>query len=147
MSNHNAAAAHSHGHGEKAHGTVTLYMIFAVILCVITYFEWWIFKHRESIGISQRFMVIALLGMSLVKFAMVCGWYMHLRYDHKSLTKLFIGGMFLATATYFALGIIVHPKECDALKGECFKIQEPAPAPDTSTPADAKPAEAAPPAP
>lgn len=147
MSTHNSAAAHSHGHGEKAHGTVTLYMIFAVILCVITYFEWWIFEHRESIGISQRLMIVSLLALSAVKFVMVCGWYMHLRYDHKSLTKLFIGGMFLATATYLALGVIVHPKECDALKGECFKIQEPAPAPDTSTPADAKPAEAAPTAP
>jgi len=147
MSNHNAAAAHSHGHDEKAHGTVTLYMIFAVILCVITYFEWWIFKHRASIGISQRLMVITLLTLSLVKFVMVCGWYMHLRYDHKSLAKLLIGGMFLASGTFLALGIIVHPKECDARKGECFKIQEPAPAPDTAAPADTNPAEAAPTAP
>ena len=127
MSNHNAAAAHSHGHADKAHGTVTLYMVFAVVLCLITYLEWWIFKHRQSIGISQQFMVITLLALSLVKFVMVCGWYMHLRYDHKSLTKLLIGGMFLASATYLVLGIIVHPKECYALKGECFKLGEAAP--------------------
>ncbi len=147
MSNHNAATAHSHGHGEKAHGTVTLYIVFAVVLCLITFLEWWIFKRRDTLGISQQFMVFTLLALSLVKFAMVCGWYMHLRYDHKSLMNLLLVGMVMASGTYLVLGIIVHPKECDALKGECFKSVEAASAPDTAPPADAKPAEAAPTAP
>jgi cytochrome bd-type quinol oxidase subunit 2 len=143
MSNHSGA----HGHGEKAHASVTLYVVFAVILCVITYLEWWIFKHRESAGISHQAMVIALIIMSLVKFAMVCGWYMHLRYDHKSLTGLLIVGMIMASATFGVLHIIVHPKECEAMKGDCFKIGQPvdsaAPA-DNAAPADSAPAEAAP---
>jgi hypothetical protein len=92
-------------------------------------------------------MVIALIIMSLVKFAMVCGWYMHLRYDHKSLTGLLIVGMIMASATFGVLHIIVHPKECEAMKGDCFKIGQPvdsaAPA-DNAAPADSAPAEAAP---
>lgn len=137
----------AHGHGEKAHGSVTLYMVFAFVLCAITFLEWWIFKHRNSIGITNHTMVFTLLSLSLVKFAMVCGWYMHLRYDHKSLMKLLIAGMFLASGTYLVLGIVVHPKECDALKGECFKIRDPAPAADTTVPADANTGDAAPTAP
>lgn len=143
MSNHSGA----HGHGEKAHASVTLYVVFAAVLCVITYMEWWIFKHRETMGISHQAMVIALIIMSLVKFAMVCGWYMHLRYDHKSLTGLLIVGMIMASATFGVLHIIVHPKECEAMKGDCFKIGQPvdsaAPA-DNAAPAEAAPAEAAP---
>lgn len=131
MSSHSAG----HAHGEKEHASVTLYVVFAVILCVITFLEWWIFKHRESIGMSHTVMVISLVAMSLVKFAMVCGWYMHLRYDNKVLTNMLVAGMVMASATFLVLHFVVHPKECEALKGECFKIGA-APA---AAPADAAP--------
>lgn len=127
--NHNA-----HGHGEKAHASVTLYVVFAVILCIVTFLEWYIFKKKDALGISNQFLVISLLLMSLVKFAMVCGWYMHLRYDNKFLTNMFVAGAIMATGTFLVLGVVVHPKECEALKGECFKVGEPSAAPEPEAP-------------
>ena len=140
MSTH--SAVHGNGHGEKAHASVMLYVVFAAILCLITYMEWWIFKHRESAGITHETMVVFLMGLSLVKFAMVCGWYMHLRYDHKSLTGFLVAGMIMASATFGVLHIIVHPKECEAMKGDCFKIGQPAP--ESAAPAGDSPTEGAP---
>ena len=130
MSSHAAA----HGHGEKGHASVTLYVVFAVILCVITFIEWYIFKKKDALGISNTTLVVSLTVMSLVKFAMVCGWYMHLRYDHKLLTQMLVAGAVMASATFLVLHFVVHPKECDALKEQCFRIGEPA-----SAPADAAP--------
>ncbi|MEY4632005.1 MAG: hypothetical protein RIQ81_2125 [Pseudomonadota bacterium] len=129
MSSH--AAGHSHG--EKEHASVKLYIVFAVILCVITFMEWWIFKKKDALGISNQVLVISLIAMSLIKFAMVCGWYMHLRYDNKVLTNMLLAGMVMASATFLVLHFVVHPKECDALKPDCFRIGEtPAAAPDAA---------------
>lgn len=131
----------AHGHGEKSHASVALYVWFAIVLCAITFVEWYIFKKKDALGISNQVLVVSLLAMSLVKFAMVCGWYMHLRYDHKSLMNMLIVGMVMASATFGVLHIIVHPKECEAMKGDCFKIGEPAAAPaDGAVPAESAPA-------
>jgi hypothetical protein len=135
MSSHAA----SHGHGEKAHASVTLYVVFAIILCLITFVEWYIFKEKDKLGISNTVLVVSLTAMSLIKFAMVCGWYMHLRYDHKVLTQMLVAGAVMASATFLVLHLVVRPKECEALKGACFKIGEPAPASDSPAPADAAP--------
>ena len=82
------------GFGEK-HASVRLYWIFALILCAVTFIEWIIFK-SESLRAQAWFMIPALTGLSLCKFAMVCGWYMHLRYDHKILAKVFGFSVLLA---------------------------------------------------
>jgi uncharacterized protein (DUF486 family) len=45
-------------------------------------------------------MIYTLLLLSLVKFVMVCGWYMHLRFDSKVLTKIFVFSGLLAAAVF-----------------------------------------------
>lgn len=97
---------HHDAHG--AHASVGLYWIFAVILCVITFCEWLIFKQRENFGISNTVLIAALLTLSLVKFAMVCGWYMHLRYDNKILTKIFVVAMIMSALTFLVVGVCVQ---------------------------------------
>lgn len=112
------SSSHSHDHSHAAHGgghhdshasgghaTVKLYWVFCVILCLITGAEWFVFKVRESWGISAKVMVPALLIMSLVKFVMVVGWYMHLRYDHNWLKYIFafslcLGGSIAVSLCY-----------------------------------------------
>ena len=74
------------GSGEK-HATVKLYWVFAVILCIVTFLEWICFK-IDSIRENTLLIVPLLSAMSIVKFCMVCGWYMHLRYDDKILLKI-----------------------------------------------------------
>lgn len=78
------------GHSKSDHGGVKLYWIFCVILCVITFLEWLVFDKREAWNISKVALVSSLSVMSLVKFTMVVGWYMHLRYDPKILKQIFI---------------------------------------------------------
>ncbi|MCB9229237.1 MAG: cytochrome C oxidase subunit IV family protein [Deltaproteobacteria bacterium] len=84
---------------KSKHATVKLYWIFAGILCVITLVEWLIFRNEE-LRSNATFMVPALSILSLMKFSMVCGWYMHLRYDNKILMKVFGFSAFMAAVTF-----------------------------------------------
>lgn len=87
---------------QEKHASVKTYWILAVILCVITFVEWVIFK-IETVRTNAAFMIPVLSGLSIAKFIMVCGWYMHLRYDHGILWKVFAFSAFLATGTFFIL--------------------------------------------
>ena len=103
---------HGHdGHGDHAHAGPKLYWIFAAILCVITFFEWFVFKKKDSFGLSNTFLVYSLLAMSLVKFVMVVGWYMHLRFDHKLLTKIFVFSALLAIGVFVILQLSLPPSQ------------------------------------
>jgi cytochrome c oxidase subunit IV len=100
---HHDKHSSSHHNDDHAHAGPKLYWIFAVVLCIITFFEWIIFKKKSDFGLSDTFLVYALLSMSLVKFVMVCGWYMHLRFDNKMLTKIFAFSALLAIGVFVIL--------------------------------------------
>jgi hypothetical protein len=38
--------------------------------------------------------------MMIAKFAIVCGWFMHLRYDNPLFRRVFVFGLVLAVAVY-----------------------------------------------
>ncbi len=82
---------------SQAHGGVKLYWIFCFILCAITASEWAIFKFKEPWGISNAVLIATLSVCSLIKFGMVVGWYMHLRYDPRMLKNVFIFSLLLAS--------------------------------------------------
>ncbi len=84
---------------NHAHATVGLYWKFAGILCFITFIEWAVFK-SDTFRSNAKMMVPLLLGLSAIKFVMVCGWYMHLRYDPSVLAKMFGFGLGLAALVY-----------------------------------------------
>jgi cytochrome c oxidase subunit IV len=44
----------------------------------------------------------ALGGLAVAKFAVVVGYFMHLKFDNKILRALFVGGLALAAAVYLA---------------------------------------------
>lgn len=99
---------HGHGHDSHAggHGGPKLYWIFCLILCTMTFLEWLVFKKREEwnlVGI----MVPMLLGMSAVKFVMVVGWYMHLRYDPGWMKKIFVASLVMGGGTAFILVVLM----------------------------------------
>jgi cytochrome c oxidase subunit 4 len=103
-STHGNHPSHKHdAHAEHAHAGPKLYWIFAVILCVITFIEWIIFKEKEAWGISNTLMIWTLIALSIVKFVMVCGWYMHLRFDSKVLTQIFVFSGLLAVAVFIMM--------------------------------------------
>ena len=93
---------HAHA-GDHAHAGPKLYWIFAVILCAITFVEWLVFDRRIAWGITGTAMVVGLVLLSLIKFAMVCGWYMHLRFDNKMLTQIFVFSALLAMGVFLIL--------------------------------------------
>jgi cytochrome c oxidase subunit IV len=98
------AAAHSHeetvtGTGH-AHPSDRSYVGIALILALITAAEVGTFYLEEELG---SILIPALLVMMVVKFAMVAGWFMHLRFDSTLFTRMFVSGVVLAVTVYLAM--------------------------------------------
>ena len=88
--------------GEKhEHPTWKQYKWVALILTVITIVEVWVYYIPSFV--ESRLFVPALLLMSAVKFAIVCAYYMHLKYDHKLFRALFVGPLIIAGITMIVL--------------------------------------------
>lgn len=92
------------GHGEPevlehAHPGAKTYVIVGVILAIITVSEVF-FYTQESV---RAFLVPLLLVLSAAKFAMVVGFYMHLRFDHPLFLGVFGFGLAVAGSVITAL--------------------------------------------
>ena len=97
------AAAHAHeAHhaGGGGHATVRTYITVAIVLGVITAIE---VASLYIPGIPNALLVTSLLLMSAIKFALVVGFFMHLRYDHNIMRSLFIGPLIIAICIILAL--------------------------------------------
>jgi cytochrome c oxidase subunit 4 len=81
------------------HATPAFYVAVAVILTAITLVEVWLFNVK-SLG---AVFVPILLILSAVKFIMVVGFFMHLRFDPKGFTYVFAAGMALGLAVFLAV--------------------------------------------
>lgn len=99
MATHDLDQAHHAPVHEQAHPTSGKYVLIAVILTIITAIEVAIFY----IPMARAVMMVLLAVLAITKFVMVVGWYMHLKYDAKLLTWLFVAGLITATATITGL--------------------------------------------
>jgi cytochrome c oxidase subunit 4 len=96
------AATHDYEHGhhtpvvEHAHPTGRTYVLVAVVLTVITAAEVAVFYAipHEARGA----LMITLAILAIAKFVLVVGFYMHLKFDARLLTWLFVGGLTTAVA-------------------------------------------------
>ena len=89
-----------HGHAaEHAHPGAKEYLAIATVLVVITAIEVAVFYVPQLKGI----LVPTLLLLSAVKFGLVAAFYMHLKFDHRMFTWLFVLPMLLATFVILAL--------------------------------------------
>jgi cytochrome c oxidase subunit 4 len=93
------ATAQAHGGGGE-HATVATYLRIAVVLAIVTAVE---IALIYIPGLPSHVLVALLIVMSVVKFALVVGFYMHLRYDARLLTALFVGPLTIACAIILAL--------------------------------------------
>ena len=84
---------------ERAHPTPARYTAIALILAVITVVEVAI-VYMEFL---RPVLIPILLVLSAIKFAMVAMFFMHLRFDHRLFSILFVGGVLLASAVIMAL--------------------------------------------
>jgi len=99
MADQHAAAAATHG-GGGGHATVKTYINVAIVLAIITAVE---VASLYIPGIPAPLLVISLLAMSAVKFFLVVGFFMHLRYDHPIMRALFVGPLLIAIAIILAV--------------------------------------------
>jgi cytochrome c oxidase subunit IV len=81
------------------HASIGTYVKVAAILSVITALEFSVIYIRQLTPI----LVPLLLTLSIGKFALVVMYFMHLRYDVKPLTFLFVAPLVLATGLAIAL--------------------------------------------
>lgn len=93
-----AAPGHGDSHHEAAHATNQTYVRIAVILAVITLAEVAIYYLPSARGL----LVPALLVLSIAKFVMVVGFFMHLKYDNRLFRAMFAAGLVVTLAVYLA---------------------------------------------
>jgi cytochrome c oxidase subunit 4 len=95
MSDH----AIEHGHGVHAHAITedhhpgaAVYLLVAVVLIVLTAMEIGVFYAP----FLQAWLVPLLIILAVLKFILVAGFYMHLKYDSSVFTTLFAFPLLLA---------------------------------------------------
>ncbi|MDE2860487.1 MAG: cytochrome C oxidase subunit IV family protein [Chloroflexota bacterium] len=91
-------------HGRHpAHPTPMTYLKVAAILAIVTFIEWAIFFAPESMD-SIKLTVFSVL--SVMKFALVVMFYMHLKFDERLFSMFFVGGLTLASGVIIALLVL-----------------------------------------
>ncbi|HET6773719.1 MAG TPA: cytochrome C oxidase subunit IV family protein [Acidimicrobiales bacterium] len=84
--------AHQHAHPSDRN-----YIVVAVLLAAITALEVGTYFLEDP---STTLLVVALFPLMIAKFAVVCGWFMHLRYDNPLFKRVFVFGLSLAIGVY-----------------------------------------------
>ncbi len=96
---HPPAPRPSEPHAPEAHATVGTYLKVAAVLGAVTALEVAVIYVRRLAPI----VVPLLLVMSAAKFALVVLFFMHLRYDSRSLVSLFVAPLAIAVGLAVAL--------------------------------------------
>ncbi len=85
---------------DGGHASPKFYWMVGIILAVLTAMEIGAFYMKPP------FEVGILLTLSAVKFAMVTGFFMHLKFDNKAFTLVFVAGLVLAVFMVSALFVL-----------------------------------------
>ncbi len=122
MSTTTSSGEHGHfaeaqQHGQEAthgHPGVGTYVAIGGLLAVLTGIEIAL-SYTEQLGLGFLRPVVTplLLALALLKFVIVVGFYMHLRFDHRLFTYVFGFGLLIAasvvTALIFLFAQYAHP--------------------------------------
>lgn len=126
-------------HEEHAGASVKLYSWVAVILAIFTAIE--VAVLFVDVSAFATAVIAAIYVIMLIKFAMVAAYFMHLRYDSKWFSILFVIGMVLALGTYLALEAMVST--VPALEGAKLRSEPAAEVAEAAAPAPVDEAPAA----
>jgi|SRR5690606_20983774 len=86
-------------HGEHpAHPSDWVYVKVALVLGVLTAIE--VFSYFHSVLDWGRFLMPGLLILMVIKFYLIAAYFMHLKFDPKTLRRTFMGGLALASFVY-----------------------------------------------
>ncbi len=89
---------------QHAHPNELQYIKIAILLAMITILEVAIY-YVEAV---EAILVPALIALSTVKFVFVVGYFMHLKFDDKRLTWVFILGMGFALAIFIGTWVLMR---------------------------------------
>jgi cytochrome c oxidase subunit 4 len=93
-----AASGDAHA-GAHDHPSDLKYVKIAIILAVLTAAE----VSTYTFDVTGHLLVAILIPMMIVKFAIVAGYFMHLKFDSKLFTTMFVAGLAFAVAVYCVL--------------------------------------------
>lgn len=82
---------------EHAHPGPAEYVKVAVALAIVTAIEVGLFYIE---GLGDGLLIGLLMALMAIKFAMVAMWFMHLKFDSRIFSRLFITGLLLAIAVF-----------------------------------------------
>lgn len=87
-----------------AHPTPKQYVQIAIFLAVLTAVEVGLFYLEQGVdAIGTSMTAPALIFLALIKFVAVVGYYMHLRFENRLLSRFFVVGFVAALALYGAV--------------------------------------------
>ncbi len=109
-----AGAVQGGAHDEHPPTTIREYVVIGLVLTVVTAIELWASYSEDVLGGT---LVPLLIVLSAFKFAVVVAMFMHLRYEHGLLTRLFSFGLVLGTAMILALAALFWNDATDAVGG------------------------------
>lgn len=79
----------------EGHSSTKKYWIICLILFALTGLEFGVYE-MESLRTNAAIMYPVIGGLSIIKFFLVCAYYMHLKDDNKLLTWIFLSGAVMA---------------------------------------------------
>lgn len=95
---------------HHSHPTPGQYWKIAALLAVLTAIEVAMYYIDRELGLGFLNAAV-LLSLSAVKFLVVVGWFMHVRFEKPMISRFFTAGFVLACALYLvvlaALGVVV----------------------------------------
>lgn len=103
MSSESREVAHDQA-AHPTHGT-GIYWLIGVILIAVTGLEVGAYVIEDRLGSATA---AVILGLSAIKFVLVVMFYMHLKYDNKLFTGIFLFPAALATLVIGGLVILYH---------------------------------------
>lgn len=96
-------------HSSQDHPTPRFLVNIAIVLAIITAVE----VALHYIDAVDPILVPLLVILSAIKFAWVCWYFMHLKWDNRMLTWIFVAGFFIALAVFIAVWIMMNFHQVD----------------------------------
>ncbi|MBB4638180.1 cytochrome C oxidase subunit IV family protein [Longimicrobium terrae] len=103
-----SSETHEMAHGAHAHPTNRFYLIIGLILLVLTGLEVLGYMGETSGALSSGMSAIIILVLSAAKFILVVAYYMHLKFDHKLFTGVFLFPAALAILVIGSMIMLFH---------------------------------------
>lgn len=99
-----ASTAAAHAHEEHAHPSLQAYVRIAIMLAIITGVEVAIYYIPSLEGV----LVPALIALSAIKFVVVVGYFMHLKFDDSVLTGIFGAALIVSIIIFIGLWAVMY---------------------------------------